>query len=140
MSRKRSRRRRDGFTLIEVLLVLAILVILASLAFFSFGDVLFQSKKQIAQTQISELKTPINTFVLGEGQYPTGLNQLWDGSSKTGRVYLDTPLGTDPWGQPYNYEPPQDPSNPQSKYKISSNGPDMQAGTGDDISNLTVNQ
>ncbi len=140
MSRSRSRRRRGGFTLMEVLLVLAILVILGALAFFSFGDTLFQSKKQLAQTQVNGLKTPINQYVLGEGTYPTQLTQLWDGSSKTGRSYLETPLGNDPWGQPYNYEPPSDPSNPQSKYRISSNGPDMQAGTADDISNLTANQ
>jgi general secretion pathway protein G len=131
MNRNRSRRRRNrapaGFTLMEVLLVLAILVILGSLTFFAFGDVLFGAKRKTAKIQIDGLKTPMQTFLLEENRYPQTLEELW------------TPLGLDPWGNQYQYEPPTD-SSAGAQYKISSNGPDGQAGTGDDVSNLTVEQ
>jgi general secretion pathway protein G len=142
MNRNRSRRRRNrapaGFTLMEVLLVLAILVILGSLTFFAFGDVLFGAKRKTAKIQIDGLKTPMQTFLLEENRYPQTLEELWTPSQKTGRKYAD-PLGLDPWGNQYQYEPPTD-SSAGAQYKISSNGPDGQAGTGDDVSNLTVEQ
>jgi general secretion pathway protein G len=139
MNLNRSRRRRGGFTLMEVLLVLAILVILGALAFFSFGDVLFGAKRRAAKIQIDGLKTPMNNFLLEEGRFPQSLEELWTPSAKTGRKYSET-VGLDPWGNPYQYEPPANQSQSVGEYRITSNGPDGQAGTGDDISNLTVEQ
>jgi general secretion pathway protein G len=140
MSRKRSRRRRGGFTLMEVLLVLAILVILGALAFFSFSDVLFGANTKAAKVQIDGLKVPIAQFLLEEGRYPGSLEELSSPGPRTGRIHLDQPVGLDPWGAPYGYEVPSDTSNPNLKPRIWSNGPDMQQGTGDDITNQAMTQ
>lgn len=141
MTGKRSRRRRGGFTLMEVLLVLAILVILGAIAFFSFGGFFSGAQVKAAKVQIDGLKVPLANYYLEEGRYPGSLEELASPGPRTGRIHLEQPVGLDPWGSPYGYEPPQDfASNPNAKPRIWSNGPDMQQGTGDDISNMTVNQ
>lgn len=134
-------RRRHAFTLMEVLLVLAILVILGSLVAMSFTGVLGQSDKDAAKAQIGLFKTPLETFFLHVKQYPStqsGLNALiqppgdlpmpdkWHGP------YMDT-IPVDPWGQPYNYSFPG--SRNPSKYDVWSSGPDRASGTEDDIGN-----
>jgi general secretion pathway protein G len=130
--RYRTRARRTGFTLMEVLLVMAILVILGALAFFSFGDTLWNAKRSSAKIQIDNFKTPIQQYMLGESQYPQQLSQLWDGSSPSTRTYLEKPVPTDPWGNPWQYEAP-DASMPNSRARISSSGPNGSSGDADDV-------
>lgn len=135
--RIRSRRARRGFTLIEVLLVLAILVMIGGIAatsvFKSFG----KAKVNTAKATIEAFESPIDLYMLDIGQPPTtqqGLQalrtappdlpdpSLWNGP------YLKKDVPNDPWGKPYVYEYLQD-----GRYKISSAGPDGQMGTDDDI-------
>jgi general secretion pathway protein G len=140
-SRRRARRRtqrRGGFTLMEVMLVLAILVILGSLAFFAFGDMLFAGKTKAAKLQIDGFKLPMNTFLMDEGRWPATIEELWQPGPKSGRTHMD-PVGLDPWGQQYGYEAPQS-TEASAKPRIWSNGPDMQQGTSDDITNMTTVQ
>lgn len=138
MSRNRSRRcrgRRSGFTLMEVMLVLAILVILGSLAFFAFGDMLFQGNRKAAKAQIDAFKLPMNTYRMDENQWPDRLEALWTPGPKSGLRHME-PVGFDPWGNPYGYEPPTG-TDPGAQPRIWSNGPDGQQGTADDITNTT---
>jgi general secretion pathway protein G len=146
MNRNRSRRlrakhsrtnRRDGFTLMEVMLVLAILVILGSLAFFAFGDMLFAGKTKAAKTQVDAFKMPLNLYMSDEGEWPGTLQQLWEPGPKTGVRHMD-PVGLDPWGSEYGYESPG--SDTRAQPRVWSNGPDKQQGTADDITNMTVIQ
>jgi general secretion pathway protein G len=146
MNRNRSRRlgarrrtqRRGGFTLMEVMLVLAILVILGSLAFFAFGDMLFAGKTKAAKAQIDAFKLPMNTFLMDEGRWPNNIEELWQPGPKTGRTHME-PVGLDPWGNQYGYEPPQG-TEASAKPRIWSNGPNGQQGDGDDITNMTAVQ
>ncbi len=142
MSRNRSLRRRgrrrSGFTLMEVMLVLAILVILGSVAWFAFGDMLFAGKTKTAKTQIDAFKLPMNTYLMDEGEWPRELADLWTPGPKTNRRHME-PVGNDPWGNPYGYEPPTS-DDPSAKPRIWSNGPNGQQGDADDISNTTVMQ
>jgi len=133
----RRNRRRRGFTLMEVLLVLAILVILGS--FVTVGYVQLQKRANIdaARGQIGMLESAVDLYTLGVGTPPStqqGLEALRVAPSdlrnprKWAGPYIKEQLPFDPWGQPYQYEQID-----SETYKIWSNGPDGQQGNEDDI-------
>jgi general secretion pathway protein G len=141
MSSKQNRRRR-GFTLMEVLLVLVILAILGSLAALSYEAISRRANKKAAESQIGLFKTPLQMYQMAIGTFPTttqGLDALrnapgdlanqtkWDGP------YLDAPVPPDPWNNPYQYVSPGS-HNPDG-YDVWSYGPDGVNGTDDDIGN-----
>ncbi len=147
-TRSKNRKGRQGLTLMEVLLVLAILVILGAIVFVNFSGVFEGSKKKAAQAQIDAFETQLDVYQLDVGSYPTTQQSLqalrlppsdlanpqkWNGP------YADQDIPLDPWDRPYKYELAVDQFN-QAKPRIWSSGPDGQDGTADDISNFTVQQ
>jgi general secretion pathway protein G len=138
----RSRRRR-GFTLMEVLLVLVILVILGSLAVGAFTTIQGNANKNAVRAQIALFKGPLDHYHLSLNQFPTtqqGLEALLaapaelENPAKWEGPYLDVPtLPLDPWGNPYQYAAPGT-HNP-TRFDIWSLGPDGADGTADDIGN-----
>ncbi len=137
-----SRRRRSGFTLIEVMLVLVILVILAGMAVTAIGPMRRRAQINAAKTQVGLVATALDNFDLLTGNYPAtdqGLDALIDPPANLPNADpLDWPMlkkrvGLDPWDNPYQYESPGK-NNPAS-YDIWSFGPDEVNGTDDDIGN-----
>ncbi len=139
MKRKLRRRHRSGgFTLMEVLLVLAILVILGS----SVGMFLLGAQKKAytraAASQMSTFEQILTMYRMDLGSYPStdqGLQALrvdpgnatttrWDGP------YAAKDIPLDPWGNPYQYT-----LESADVFHIFSWGPDGQAGNDDDVSN-----
>jgi general secretion pathway protein G len=144
--RRRSRRafQRQGFTLMEMLLVLAILVILMGLV----GPRILGSQKKAdintTKTQLGMFKTTLNGYALDLRTFPgteDGLIALLkepadpDAATKWGGPYLDgAEIPKDPWGNEYQYEYP--PSHSELDFPdIWSFGPDGEDGTEDDIVN-----
>jgi general secretion pathway protein G len=135
-------RRRDGFTLIEVLLVMAILVVLASLAAVNIGSARRKAKIDAAKSQVGMFKTPLQMYELAIGSYPTtaqGLDALrtapsdLPNASKWDGPYLESPVPLDPWENAYQYVAPG--THNTDSFDVWSNGPDGQSGTEDDIGN-----
>lgn len=133
------RRRRRGFTLMEVLLVLAILVILGSLVGIAFTRVQRDSYAKSAQVQINAFKTAMQLYFRDFGAYPQNLEDLriapggadaerWKGP------YLEEDIPLDPWAKPYQYRLVDDGYGEET-YEIYSIGPDGQPDTDDDVSN-----
>jgi general secretion pathway protein G len=133
----RRRRRNRGFTLMEILLVLAILVVLGSMVGVGYVKIQQNAMKNAARTQITLLEDACKHYTLDVGSPPSSLEYLinpppdianpikWQGP------YLEkTTLPQDPWNQAFLYEI-VDPAN--AKFKISSMGPDQQPGSADDI-------
>jgi general secretion pathway protein G len=129
-----NRRRRGGFTLVEVLLVLVILVIIASLAVTNIAPMQNRAKVNAAKTQIRAFGGPLDAYRLDIGDYPQDLQSLrvqsgnaqqWNGP------YLNKNIPLDPWGNQYHYRYPgqHDPSAPD----IWSSGPDGVDGNEDDV-------
>lgn len=106
------RSRSHGFTLVELLVVLAILAMLAGLVGPRILGQLGGAKSKTAAVQIQDLEQAADLFKLDVGRYPTrdeGLAALvkrpssakgWNGP------YLKKGLPDDPWGNPYHYNFP----------------------------------
>ena len=105
--RKIERRPSDriGFTLMEVLVVVAILVVLAGTASIFVFRYLDDAKKQRAQSDMQTLTNVCVKYKMDNDEYPTSLNLLV--TPPDGRApYLNSPDNIiDPWGRPYQYDP-----------------------------------
>ena len=137
MTRSSRAGRRAGFTLIEVLLVLVILVILGSLAVTAYGPMRKKANIDAAKAAVSMFETPLEAYHLHMDAYPPSLDALrsppGDAGSNWSGPYVKTEIPLDPWRQPYRYESPGR-HNPVS-YDLWSAGPDGVDGTADDIGN-----
>jgi general secretion pathway protein G len=105
-------RKRRGFTLIEILVVVAIIGLLASLVAPKLFNKLASSKRKIAKAQIELIGNALDAFRLDVGRYPTteeGLKVLWKNPGNIPNwdgPYLPKPIKEDPWGHPYVYKSP----------------------------------
>jgi len=135
--KSRRHRRRRGFTLMEVLLVLAILVVLGSMVTVGYMQIQKNANKDAAKGQIGLLEDAVQLYALNVGTCPTtqqGLLALREAPSdlknaaKWAGPYLTEELPIDPWGAPYQYEQLS-----ADQFKIWSNGPDGQQGSEDDV-------
>lgn len=142
MKNNTQRRRRAGLTLVEVMLVLVILMIIASLAVTAYGPIQRKAYINAAKTQIKAFKTPLQAYKLDIGDFPAsgdGLEALRDAPTnlqnpdKWSGPYLDSPVPLDPWGSPYQYEYPGKYDTEQPD--IWSFGPDGIDNTDDDVGN-----
>jgi general secretion pathway protein G len=138
MKRKPSRRDRQGFTLMEVLLVLMILVVLASMAVTIFGGTQDQALKDAAKGEVGVFKSAINLYKFHTKSYPASLKDLNEKPSDAKAAerwhgpYLDK-APVDPWDNEYKIATPGK-HNPES-FDVWSTGPDGQDGTADDVGN-----
>jgi general secretion pathway protein G len=130
--------RLHGFTLVEILLVVAIIGILAALVFPKIAGTSEHSREVAAGADIhGGIKTALDHYEIDCGFYPKSLGDLiqqpsdakgWHGP------YLDSPqLPVDPWGNPYIYYYPG--KHNANGYDLLSMGPDGKEGTDDDIGN-----
>lgn len=137
-------RRRSGFTLLEILVVVGIIALLAAFVVPSLIGV--QGKQEIKLTQASvsnsgPVSMAIDTFRLDVGRYPKELSELTqkpddeeEGKKWSGPYIKDASKLRDAWGRELKYKSPGDV---QESYDLWSMGPDGQDGTDDDITNYT---
>jgi general secretion pathway protein G len=97
--------RRAAFTLMEMLVVVAIIVALAGIGGFFLMGALGEAKTDLARTQAkSTLTSACQAYNLKRGAYPDSLQQLLQQDARGG-PYLDDPSAIlDPWGQPFQYD------------------------------------
>ncbi|MEZ4527286.1 MAG: type II secretion system major pseudopilin GspG [Desulfobacterales bacterium] len=108
---------RQGFTLIELMVVIVILGILAGLIVPRIMERPDQAKQMKAKTQISSLETALKLYKLDNGSYPTteqGLQALVEQPSsgspaqnwRKGGYLEKNKVPKDPWGNDYVYLSP----------------------------------
>jgi general secretion pathway protein G len=107
-----SRRLRQGFTLIELMVVLTILALLAAIAAPRVTKYLRRAKTETAKIQVDALAAAVNSFQLDMGRFPTNEEGL--------KVLIDPPADKANWQGPYveKRESLADPWGYQYLYKI----------------------
>ncbi len=99
-------RRKAGFTLIEILLVVVIIGILAGIGIPALSGKSEQAKIAQAQANIKAIESALAIYEMNNGAYPSSLDGLLD-SSKQGFPFLDKQsVPKDPWEQPFSYAVP----------------------------------
>jgi general secretion pathway protein G len=97
--------RRGAFTLLEILVVVAIIVVLAGVGGMVMLPQLERSKENTALTQVKgALSTAVQTFYLNEGRYPNNLDELCEQTQSGGKALLERDALLDPWKKPYQYD------------------------------------
>jgi general secretion pathway protein G len=128
------RRFEKGFTLIELMVVILIIGLLATIVVQNLRGATDRAKRVKAEADISALKTALDRYYLDNGSYPTtdqGLQALVSAPT-TGRTPANYEEGgyiervpPDPWGNPYLYQSDGD------SYVLKSFGADgVEGGTG----------
>lgn len=133
MKRTRPSRRnpRRGFTLLEVMLVLIILVVIAGFAIRNFTGTLDAANKRAATAQMSQLSSAVKQYQLMLQQLPPSLDALVNQPAELANpgdwVKLLDKVPNDPWNRPYEYKVSG------ATFELRSTGSDGQTGTSDDI-------
>jgi general secretion pathway protein G len=132
--REKLRGTQSGFTLIELMVVILIIGLLATIVVQNLKGATDKAKRIKAQADISALKTALDRYYLDNGSYPSsdqGLTALVS-APQNGKVPADYPPGgyiekipNDPWGNAYVYQSDGD------NYVLKSYGADgVEGGTG----------
>jgi len=135
MRRNRRIRARSGFTLIEVLLVVAILGILAGVVVVNFSGKGKGARIKATRSSIAAICTAIGMYEVDTGRYPSSLQALVtsDGSSNWQGPYLQGGVPADSWGTPFTYT-----QTGETGFKVTSAGPDLSMGGSDDITSFEM--
>jgi general secretion pathway protein G len=97
--------RRAAFTLMEMLVVVAIIVVLAGVGGAFLLGRLEESKVSAARMQAEVIGKAVREYNLNNGVYPPDLNTLLGKDAEGKGPYLETPDALlDPWGRPYQYD------------------------------------
>lgn len=137
------RHRRDGFTLLEVMLVLGILAMLALFVVPRFIGVQKTAEIRQAQAMVGRsgpIATALGLYNQSLGTMPEKLIDLverpddLDDDDTRWYKFLEEANFTDPWGEELEYEYPGDVN--EDGYDLISKGPDKDLGTEDDITNF----
>ena len=129
----RGQKREQGMTLIEIIIVVALLGTLMAILVNNLLKPQQEAQRDEAKLQMSSISQPLNMYRVHHNKYPTtaqGLEALITnpGDDKSWRgPYTEENKLTDPWGKKFDYE------SDGRQFKMTSSGPDGEAGTADDV-------
>jgi general secretion pathway protein G len=137
-AQRRTRRGEEGFTLVELLVVLVILSLISGLVAPRVLGYLTDARARSSALQMTALTAALDLFYLDTGRYPSdaeGLGALVNGNGIarwSGPYIQQAAIPSDPWGNAYAYR-----AEPGGRYRIISFGPDGVEGGGDDADSQT---
>jgi len=130
---------RRGFTLLELMVVLLILALIASIAAPQVTKHLRKAKMETAKIQVDALSAAVDSFNIDTGRFPTNEEALsalverpsglttWDGPYIKKKESL-----IDPWGEPYKYRMPGN-GGEYDVYSLGSDGKEGGEGDAGDV-------
>jgi type II secretion system protein G len=132
MPRQIHRRSRRAFSLMELMLVIAIMGILMAVVgvnMLGSGD---RARKRATEATLKTVQSQLNAYHLENHAWPPDLQTL------VTTKFLDDVKLVDGWGSPLLYDPR--PINENQPYALGSSGKDKVAGNEDDINVWTMNK
>ena len=125
------RHARAAFTLMEMMLVLAIIALLIAIGAVTLGEVDENAKFTAAEAQMSTLKIAVLQYKMNNRMLPPSLDALVTPPANARKIKLAKQEAImDPWNNKYMY---RSPGKNGLSYDIYSAGPDKKEGTDDDV-------
>lgn len=141
LTKTRTRNPKAGLTLLEVMVVLAIIALIAGLAAPRLMDSFGRAKARSATIQMENLRSAVQLFYLDAGRYPSeaeglpALTSAPQGVQNWRGPYLDGPEDlNDPWNRPYIYRSPAG----DKAFEITTYGADGRAGGTSEDSDISL--
>jgi general secretion pathway protein G len=137
---QQARWRRGGYTLLEIMMVVGIIIVLLGGAIYYTTGFSAIGQRAAAEADIKMIQTSLKAFEMLQRRPPTneqGLEALVERPAdlpypnKWIQQFEKMPI--DPWGNPYQYRYPAERSS--RPYDVWSMGEDRQSGTEDDVGN-----
>ena len=128
VARASAARSARGMTLLEIMVVIAIIGIVATAVGVGVVGYLNKAKVDACKAQIRNISQALDIFA-ADSDYPASLTTLTEGTNAP----LKPKQLKDPWGQEFIYNYPSAKGGGQ--YDLCSRGPDRREGTEDDICN-----
>ncbi|MCL2880809.1 MAG: type II secretion system major pseudopilin GspG [Treponema sp.] len=131
-----------GFTFIETIVSISIILILSASVGFSAIKYIERAKINTCRNQIESFRLALQSYLLDSGQYPTesqGLKSLWEKpilapvSPNWDGPYTDRQIPRDPWGNEYVYKNPGDKDLPFTIVSYGADGKEGGEGANADI-------
>ena len=134
---KLRKQKRSAFTLTELIVVIAIIGLLASVVTVGGRAYLASSRINATKMEISQIVSAMDNFNALKSRYPTvdeGVSVLAESTDEFPGGLLKGNVN-DPWGNSYEYVIPGSGGEP---FDIISSGPDGRIGTSDDIASYDL--
>lgn len=125
---KNRNRRRAGFTLVELLLVITILGILGTVVVVNFGSAGDDARRATTLTSINAISQACDVYRMKVGRLPRNIEDLTTGINDEEPLLKAGSLN-DAWGVPFEYK------TEGKRYTIRSAGSDGVMNTDDDLTN-----
>ena len=126
------RRGQRGMTLLEIMIVVAILGMLASVIVVAVMNQFDNAKIKTTEIKIKSGGQALLQYNVHYGEYPKSLEQLVN-PPDGGKAFLkEKGVPKDAWKQPFLYYYPSKDKN-AGPFQVISKGPDRQEGTDDDL-------
>ncbi|HEY2251736.1 MAG TPA: type II secretion system major pseudopilin GspG, partial [Planctomycetaceae bacterium] len=134
-----ARNKRAGFTLMEVLIVLAILAVIIGLVVPNLMKGRDRANNDAAKVQVKAVEDALGMYALDhDGDYPASISVLMTnpgGDTKwNGPYFKGNKSPVDPWNNPIQYQSPGQHHSDGSP-DVWSNGKDKTSNTADDLNN-----
>lgn len=120
---------RSGFTLIEIMIALTIVMLLMTAAVVSYRAVTNMAKNTTTTSTMQALKQAITLYNMQTGLYPETLRDLVEkptneeAAQRWGGPYLEAKkVPRDGWGNPFHYRQTPDQENPYELYSFGAKG------------------
>jgi general secretion pathway protein G len=120
---RRRIQQNKAFTLVELMVVVAIIGILATVVVVNVVGQTVEAKRAKVKADFASIKTAIRMYKIDTGRYPRQIEDLIGQDQRTGKGPWIEEMAQDPWGNDYVYE-----YRSGSQYQLVSYGGDGQPG------------